>query len=103
MLAAGNSRGSTERGCRGKRKRGVDGKMATVPGWAQTPEVAGGARSMAASWLQAGWLSASGVALAQDALLAGAGKRPWEGSGNRPPAHPPGCVKGLGTCVPPTT
>lgn len=59
---------------------------------------------MAASCLQAGWLTASGVALAQDTLLAGAGKRPWEGKGNRLPAHPPPvCVKGLGTCVPPTT
>lgn len=74
--------------------------MATVPGWAQPPEVAGGARSMAASWLQAGWLSASGVALAQDALLAGAGKRPWEGSGNRPPAHPPRVCEGAGHVCP---
>lgn len=28
------------------------GKMATVPGWSQTPEVAGGARSMVASRLR---------------------------------------------------
>lgn len=79
---------------------GQPGKMATVPGWAQTPEVAGGARSMATSWLQAGWLTASGVALTQDALLAGASKRPWEGRGNRLPAHPPWECEGAGHVCP---
>lgn len=95
--------GNTERGAWMKGSEvlmGQPGKMATVPGWAQTPEVAGGARSMATSWLQAGWLTASGVALTQDALLAGASKRPWEGRGNRLPAHPPWECEGAGHVCP---
>lgn len=55
---------------------------------------------MAASWLQAGWLKVSGMALAQDALLAGAGKRPWEGRGSRLPAHPSRVCEGAGHMCP---
>lgn len=57
MLAVGNARGNTERVAWIKGSEGLTsqvGKMATVPGWSQTPEVAGGAGSMAASRLQAG-------------------------------------------------
>lgn len=64
---------------------GQPGKMATVPGWAQTPEVAGGTRSL----LVAGWLAYSLRSGSDPRCFAGRSKLEALGREREQAARPP--------------